>query len=95
MAGLSCVVYCPVEATKSGPDGVYVDQGASVECRARLRSGVYAYDVLHQPEPGWPRVLGAQFSDPLTFHPDTEITGRGTSEMKTNDITGRFREEVG
>lgn len=92
----SCVVYCSVEAIKVGPDGVYVDQDACVECGACLKSGVCAYDALHQPELGWSRILRAQFSDPLTFHPDTEISGRGTSEMKTNDVTGRFKEgEVG
>ena len=36
------------------------------------------------------------FSDPITVHGVTGIPGRGTEEMKTNDITGRFRRgEVG
>jgi hypothetical protein len=31
------------------------------------------------------------FSDPLALHPETSIPGRGTEEMKTNDVTHRFR----
>jgi len=31
-------------------------------------------------------------SDPLTMFEDTRITGRGTEEMKTNDVAGRFVE---
>jgi hypothetical protein len=36
------------------------------------------------------------FSDPVTVHPETGIPGRGTEEMKTNDVTHRFKSgEVG
>jgi hypothetical protein len=35
--------------------------------------------------------LRGHFSDPLGVHPSTGITGRGTVEMKTNDVTGRFK----
>ena len=31
------------------------------------------------------------FSDPLKIHPETRIPGRGTEEMKTNEVTGRYR----
>ena len=30
------------------------------------------------------------FSDPTTVHPGTGIPGRGTEEIKTNDVTGRL-----
>jgi len=43
------------------------------------------------PELTWPRVLRAQFSDPVLEHPGTGIVGRGTEEIKTNDVTGRFK----
>jgi ferredoxin len=39
----------------------------------------------------WPRNIRAQFSDPTTTHPGTGIRGRGTEEIKTNDVTGRLR----
>ena len=28
---------------------------------------------------------------PLKIHPETRIPGRGTEEMKTNEVTGRYR----
>jgi hypothetical protein len=31
------------------------------------------------------------FSNPLVEHKETRIPGRGTEEMKTNDVTGRFK----
>jgi hypothetical protein len=43
------------------------------------------------PELPWPRVLRAQFSDPTVVHPGTGVTGRGTDEIKSNDVTGRLR----
>jgi ferredoxin len=39
----------------------------------------------------WPRVLRAQFSDPLVVHPSTGVGGRGTEEIKTNDVTNRLK----
>jgi len=90
------VIYCPVDAIKVDDGDVRIDQGACVECAACLKSGACRYEALYQPDLGWPRVIRAQFSDPLVSHPSTDIMGRGTAEMKTNDVTGRFREgEVG
>ncbi|HMC60439.1 MAG TPA: 4Fe-4S binding protein [Candidatus Solibacter sp.] len=37
----------------------------------------------------WPRVVRRAFSDPRVPHESTGIEGRGTEEVKTNDITGR------
>ncbi|MGZ3559956.1 MAG: 4Fe-4S binding protein [Thermodesulfobacteriota bacterium] len=39
----------------------------------------------------WPRKVRALFSDPTTVHPGTGVPGRGTDEIKTNDVTGRLR----
>ncbi len=39
----------------------------------------------------WPRTIRALFSDPTTVHPGTGISGRGTDEIKSNDVTGRLR----
>jgi ferredoxin len=47
--------------------------------------------AITPPELKWPRNLRAQFSDPSTIHPSTGGAGRGTEEMKTNDVTGRLR----
>jgi len=93
---LSCLPYCPVGAIKHRGDRVYIDQKECVECGVCLRSGACSQEALFQQELEWPRVLRSQFSNPLVSHPLTQIMGRGTAEMKTNDVTGRFREgEVG
>jgi hypothetical protein len=47
--------------------------------------------ALTPPQLEWPRSLRAVFSDPTTVHPGTGIAGRGTEEIKINDVTGRVR----
>jgi ferredoxin len=39
----------------------------------------------------WPRVVRRAFSDPRVPHESTGIHGRGTEEVKTNDISGRVQ----
>lgn len=48
--------------------------------------------ALTPPELEWPRSLRAAFSDPTVVHAGTGVGGRGTEEIKTNDVTGRLRE---
>jgi hypothetical protein len=48
--------------------------------------------ALEPPDLEWPRSLRRAFSDPLVVHDDTGLAGRGTEEIKTNDITGRIGE---
>ena len=50
--------------------------------------------ALVQPELDWPRVVRRYFSDPIARHPSTGGAGRGTEEIKTNDVTGRVGEGV-
>ncbi len=47
--------------------------------------------ALTPPPLEWPRNIRALFSDPTTVHPGTGVPGRGTDEIKTNDVTGRLR----
>jgi len=47
--------------------------------------------ALTPPVLEWPRSLRAMFSDPTTIHPGTGLYGRGTEEIKSNDVTGRLR----
>ncbi|MBI1897499.1 MAG: 4Fe-4S binding protein [Acidobacteria bacterium] len=37
----------------------------------------------------WPRVVRRAFSDPRVPHESTGVEGRGTEEVKTNDVSGR------
>jgi ferredoxin len=41
-------------------------------------------------ELSWPRTVRRAFSDVLVTHESTGILGRGTEEVKTNDVTGRL-----
>lgn len=44
----------------------------------------------------WPRVVRRAFSDPRATHESTGVQGRGTEEVKTNDVTRRVQPgEVG
>src|SRR5207244_7023202 len=42
-------------------------------------------------ELAWPRVVRRAFSDPRVPHESTGIEGRGTEEVKTNDVSGRVK----
>ena len=47
-------------------------------------------------ELSWPRVVRRAFSDPRVPHESTGVEGRGTEEVKTNDVSGRVQAgEVG
>src|SRR5215469_9965688 len=39
----------------------------------------------------WPRVVRRAFSDPRVPHESTGVHGRGTEEVKTNDVSGRVK----
>ncbi len=47
--------------------------------------------ALTPPDLTMPRLLRAQFSNPTVVHPGTGVPGRGTDEIKSNDVTGRLR----
>lgn len=42
-------------------------------------------------ELSWPRVVRRAFSDPRVPHESTGVHGRGTEEVKTNDVSGRVK----
>jgi len=74
----------------AGGNRVFINEEECVECGCCLRVGACEWEALWQPELKWPRVLRAQFSDPHVVHPSTGIYGRGTDEIKTNEVTGRY-----
>jgi ferredoxin len=49
--------------------------------------------AITEPELTWPRVVRRAFSDPVVPHESTGVHGRGTEEVKTNDITNRVGPE--
>ncbi|MCX5733634.1 MAG: 4Fe-4S binding protein [candidate division NC10 bacterium] len=96
----NCSSYCTMlggimrfERDRKNPTRIYyvIDEDECVECSVCLRSGCCPTEALYQPELVWPRIVRKNFSDPLKIHPETRIPGRGTEEMKTNEVTGRYR----
>jgi MinD superfamily P-loop ATPase len=61
-----------------------------VECSVCFRADVCPTDAIHEQKLEWPRILRKAFSDPIYVHEGTDVPGRGTEEMKTNDVTGRY-----
>jgi ferredoxin len=70
-----------------------------------LRRILAAVHLRFQPEPdicptgaldpnplSWPRIVRSAFSDPQVTHESTKMGGRGTAEVKTNDVTNRIKE---
>jgi NAD-dependent dihydropyrimidine dehydrogenase PreA subunit len=94
-----CVPYCPVTAItlkarveKGGKRRISeIDFDDCVECGNCLHWADCPMDAIYQQELVWPRILRSSFSSVLTSHKETGIPGRGTAEMKTNDVTGRFK----
>ena len=93
IACLECIDFCPMNCIQEKDDGVTIDQEECVECGVCLHVGVCPTDALYIPPEAleYPRAIRAEFSDPGVWHPSTNQGGRGTEEMKTNDVTGRFR----
>jgi hypothetical protein len=68
-----------------------VDDALCVECAVCERSGVCRHGAFEAPvDLPWPRSVRSILSNPVTEFKETGVTGRGTEEMKTNDVTGRF-----
>ena len=87
-----CLPYCPMGAIAMADEGyAQIDRDECVECGVCLRSAGCPVDAFVEEELAWPRSVRAAFSDPLSEHKETRIPGRGTEEMKTNDVTGRFK----
>lgn len=88
-----CLSYCPVKAIYSGDDLYRIDEDQCVECGVCKRNAGCPTDAFFMPTESsvWPRSLRAEFSDPMRPHPATQGLGRGTEEMKCNDVTARFK----
>lgn len=92
-----CIDYCPVDAIAERNDIFFIDEDECVECGVCLRDSNCPVDAISMPEESmkYPRSLRAIFSDPAVQYPEELFPGlkqggRGTEEMKTNDVTGKF-----
>ncbi|MEM2178897.1 MAG: 4Fe-4S binding protein [Candidatus Methanomethylicaceae archaeon] len=92
-----CIPYCTTNAIRFNPElkKVIIDKELCVECNTCVRVVPCPMDAI-EPSLSESRKLRNFFSDPISVHTTTGIPGRGTEEMKTNDVTGRFRKwEIG
>lgn len=98
----NCAPHCPVEAifitdqkTHKGKMIRAIDLDRCVECGTCLRADVCKVEAIYQQPLEWPRILRAA-SNPLKPHGHTGLLGRGTEEVKTNEVTHRIvRGQVG
>ena len=90
----ACIPYCPVGAIKKGDQSVYIDQDMCVECGDCTRAEVCPVDAIFSEAHPWPRSVREAFSNPLAEHKETRVPGRGTEEMKTNDVRGLFNKDI-
>lgn len=90
---LECIDFCTMNCIVEGDELIYIDQDECVECGVCLRADVCPVNAIYMPEESkqYPRSIRAEFSDPGVQHPTLKQGGRGTEEMKTNDVTGRYR----
>jgi len=86
-----CIPYCPVNVIQIKNDIAEIDYDGCVECSNCLRNADCPTDAIHQEELVWPRSIRKVLSDVLATGTTTGLPGRGTEEMKTNDVTGRFK----
>ncbi|MEE8319651.1 MAG: ferredoxin family protein [bacterium] len=92
-----CVDFCPVTCIFEGDGTYFIDEDECVECGVCLLDSDCPTDAIYMPEDSkrYPRSIRAAFSDPAVQYPeelfpDLKQGGRGTEEMKTNDVTGKF-----
>jgi NAD-dependent dihydropyrimidine dehydrogenase PreA subunit len=91
-----CTAYCTMGVISVQDHKAYIDEDECVECGVCLKLNVCPVRAIYQDELQEPRVIRSQFSNPEVPHKRTKRHGRGTEEMKTNDVTNRFNEgEIG
>ncbi|MDI6809556.1 MAG: 4Fe-4S binding protein [Candidatus Eisenbacteria bacterium] len=89
----NCLPTCPVGAIKLESEYAEIDEDLCVECGVCYRAKSCPVEAFEQePDLPWPRIIRRVFSDPNAPHSTTTGGwGRGTSEMKSNDVTGRYK----
>ena len=89
---LDCRPVCPMGAIMVRDKRVVIDYETCVECGVCRRFDICPENAIKQVEEiPYPRIIRAVFSDPLQRHQSTGIQGRGTEEMKTNDVTNHVK----
>ena len=85
-----CVIVCPVQAIRLVDNKAVINEDKCVECAICYRNAECPVKAIRSTKLKWPRIIRSPFSNVLATHKITGIPGRGTEEMKTNDVTNRF-----
>jgi len=85
-----CVIVCPVQAIRMVDNKAVIDEELCVECSVCYRNANCPVNAIRMKRLKWPRVIRVPFSNVIATHKVTGVPGRGTEEMKTNDVTNRF-----
>lgn len=88
---IKCVAFCCGNAILQVDNKCVVDEDKCFECYVCVKSESCPADAFEKVSLKWPRRLRNAFSSVSTVHKETGIEGRGTAEMKTNDVTGHYR----
>ena len=86
-----CVPWCPGSAIRLERKKAEIIWDECTECGVCQRVEICPKDAIYQQPLEWPRSVRAIYSDPLNVHKETGLAGRGTEEIKTNDVTNRFK----
>ena len=87
-----CVPFCPGNAISINDCGqAHIDQDRCYECGVCLLVNACKFDALFYPELTGGRLIRYHYNNVLAKHPVTQMTGRGTAEMKTNELTDRYK----
>jgi hypothetical protein len=82
-------MYCPVHAITVVNKKAWISDELCTECGNCRRNCGCRKDAIYQQPLEFPRTVRALLSDVRTVF--RGVNGRGTEEMKTNDVTGRFK----
>ncbi len=88
----TCQTYCTVDAILFENKKCYIEPDLCTECYVCLRmkvcpeNAIFAEDLV-----GFYKQFQHVISDPVENHGVTGVTGRGTEEVKTNDVSGRVK----
>jgi NAD-dependent dihydropyrimidine dehydrogenase PreA subunit len=85
-----CIPYCPRNAIIEAEGKVTIDLDLCVECDVCRKCAKCPTSAIYNIQLEPPRAYRKSFSDPFGKHENTTLKhmGRGTEEVKTNDVTG-------
>jgi len=87
-----CQTYCTVDAIAFADRKCRIVENLCTECYVCLRMKVCPEDAIYaQDLVGFYKQFQHVISDPVENHGVTGVTGRGTEEVKTNDVSGRVK----